>query len=315
MTHPRHPLQDALEALEFISDGQYDVDWPDGHREARASCSGKAERVIPAIRAHIAASARPAQGSPLDEAVKALEAISSQAVCAGMDGPEGDVRMLLHINDLAEKALASLRALLAGGKMPDLDGDAVRLALLFKSEDKKSEELFFPRMKEMLQKYYAAGLAAGGKDEAMDKDEEIARLKAQLPEEMQDCTIIAKQCPKGHTWLTAKNWVQLPCWKCDMDALERDNKRLFKEHGIAMRLLQENTALLNEQAITLAELRASTPTPQQQADMVMVPLEPTIAMRRAAWDWENGYGENRISPARCVEIYKAMLAAARKDGA
>ena len=35
-----------------------------------------------------------------------LERIDGQAVCVGMDGPEGDARMLQHIHEIAETALS-----------------------------------------------------------------------------------------------------------------------------------------------------------------------------------------------------------------
>ena len=51
-------------------------------------------------------------------------------------------------------------------------------------------------------------------------------LEAQLPQSMQDCTILFKQCERGHGWLTAANWLQHPCGTCRIEALEADNARL-----------------------------------------------------------------------------------------
>jgi hypothetical protein len=45
-------------------------------------------------------------------------------------------------------------------------------------------------------------------------------LKAQLPEGMKNCTILFKECEKGHGWLTATNWVQHPCPTCERDELK-----------------------------------------------------------------------------------------------
>ena len=47
-----------------------------------------------------------------------------------------------------------------------------------------------------------------------------AHLQAQLPEGMQDCTIIFKECEVGHGWLTAKNWKQFDCPTCRIAELE-----------------------------------------------------------------------------------------------
>lgn len=49
---------------------------------------------------------------------------------------------------------------------------------------------------------------------------EVERLKAQLPAEMQSCTIFFKECPKGHGELSAKNWMQHDCQICRAEAAE-----------------------------------------------------------------------------------------------
>ncbi len=49
--------------------------------------------------------------------------------------------------------------------------------------------------------------------------DEIERLRSQLPEGMKHCTIIAKECEKGHGWLTATNWVQHECPHCEQNRL------------------------------------------------------------------------------------------------
>ena len=46
--------------------------------------------------------------------------------------------------------------------------------------------------------------------------EELAEARAQLPEGMKRCTILFKECEKGHGWLTATNWVQHGCPHCDL---------------------------------------------------------------------------------------------------
>lgn len=48
---------------------------------------------------------------------------------------------------------------------------------------------------------------------------ELKRLRAQLPEGMKDCTIQFKECEKGHGRLTAANWIDHGCPKCEADRL------------------------------------------------------------------------------------------------
>jgi hypothetical protein len=52
------------------------------------------------------------------------------------------------------------------------------------------------------------------------QDEEIARLRAQLPDGMKDCFIQFLECEKGHGRLTAANWVQRGCDTCRVAKLE-----------------------------------------------------------------------------------------------
>jgi hypothetical protein len=49
--------------------------------------------------------------------------------------------------------------------------------------------------------------------------DERDRLLSQLPEEMKECAIIHKQCEIGHSWLTATNWVQHDCLRCESNRL------------------------------------------------------------------------------------------------
>lgn len=52
------------------------------------------------------------------------------------------------------------------------------------------------------------------------REQQIRKLRSQLPEEMQDCTILVKQCELGHGWLTAANWVQHGCPTCTINCLK-----------------------------------------------------------------------------------------------
>ncbi len=44
----------------------------------------------------------------------------------------------------------------------------------------------------------------------------IQEVESQLPEGMKHCTIVFKECDKGHGWLTATNWVQHGCPTCEL---------------------------------------------------------------------------------------------------
>lgn len=50
-----------------------------------------------------------------------------------------------------------------------------------------------------------------------ERDELLSRL----PDGMKHCTIVFKECEKGHGWLTATNWVQHGCPTCERDELRR----------------------------------------------------------------------------------------------
>lgn len=47
----------------------------------------------------------------------------------------------------------------------------------------------------------------------------VAVERAKLPDGMKHCTILFRQCEKGHGWLTATNWVDFGCPTCERDAV------------------------------------------------------------------------------------------------
>jgi len=61
-------------------------------------------------------------------------------------------------------------------------------------------------------------------NEHLDKvetlEERVKDLEGQLPEGMQNCTILFKECDLGHLWLTATNWIQHGCQQCKIEKLE-----------------------------------------------------------------------------------------------
>jgi len=76
------------------------------------------------------------------------------------------------------------------------------------------------------------------KSEWQEQLDRIAELESQLPESMQDCIIIFKECEVGHGWLTAKNWKQFDCPTCRIAELEAQLAETQKE------LLRENDLFL-----------------------------------------------------------------------
>ena len=62
--------------------------------------------------------------------------------------------------------------------------------------------------------------------EGQNLERELAEVRAQLPEEMQGCDIVFKQCGLGHAWLTATNWVQRECQTCELaEAVTKERER------------------------------------------------------------------------------------------
>lgn len=52
------------------------------------------------------------------------------------------------------------------------------------------------------------------------KDRRIAELETRLPEGMKDCTIVFRECSKGHGRLVATNWIDPGCLFCRIAELE-----------------------------------------------------------------------------------------------
>ena len=90
--------------------------------------------------------------------------------------------------------------------------------------------------------------------ESIKDEARIAELEAQLPDEMKNCTIVFKECAKGHGTLTATNWVQYECATCKIaelqdsfeDAVTRAEKA---ENSIAE--LEANVKTLRKSGISL----------------------------------------------------------------
>lgn len=62
--------------------------------------------------------------------------------------------------------------------------------------------------------------------------QEVRRLRAQLPAEMQHCTILFKECEKGHGRLTAANWIDHGCSTCEIEKLEERGYGMTKNERL-----------------------------------------------------------------------------------
>jgi hypothetical protein len=58
-----------------------------------------------------------------------------------------------------------------------------------------------------------------------ERKAQVASLRAQLPAEMQDCTILFKKCERGHGRLTAANWIDQGCHWCQIRSLRDEGER------------------------------------------------------------------------------------------
>lgn len=72
-------------------------------------------------------------------------------------------------------------------------------------------------------------------DASLQQDREIEKLRSQLPDGMKNCTIVFKQCERGHGRLVGTNWVDHGCGVCEQDRLrvERDKLRdAIRRYGL-----------------------------------------------------------------------------------
>ncbi len=105
--------------------------------------------------------------------------------------------------------------------------------------------------------------------------DEIAALKAQLPQGMKHCTIVFKECEKGHGWLTATNWVQHDCPTCVAATLKAKlavtEERLAGVKAEVARLTSDNLSW----AIELAKARIARRGAEAREAALLPPKPPT----------------------------------------
>ena len=73
--------------------------------------------------------------------------------------------------------------------------------------------------------------------------ERAESAEAKLPDGMKNCTILFKECERGHGWLTATNWVQHGCPTCRAEVAEKEVARLNTwADGMSDTVLRERKA-------------------------------------------------------------------------
>lgn|GEM_PF-6552907 len=72
---------------------------------------------------------------------------------------------------------------------------------------------------------------------------EKERLKKQLPEGMEDCTIRFIECPVGHGRLIAANWIDNGCPWCQLAAAQEREKELMRDARIYLAVADDDPIL------------------------------------------------------------------------
>jgi hypothetical protein len=129
--------------------------------------------------------------------------------------------------------------------------------------------------------------------ELADKKKRLEECEARMPEGMKHCTIVLRQCDNGHSWLTAKNWVEFDCPWCQLsatqvklaeaegsiasmhmglakekqrgDSLKADKERLEKEVDRLADKLKTSEAAASEEAAHADELEDQQPAKPAEA--------------------------------------------------
>lgn len=83
---------------------------------------------------------------------------------------------------------------------------------------------------------------------------ELSATKAQLPDDMQGCTIVARECRLGHSWLTAMNWVEFDCPTCRWKTAEAERDKLREAGKAVLEKVRGHTGLsVAENAMNVLE--------------------------------------------------------------
>jgi len=82
--------------------------------------------------------------------------------------------------------------------------------------------------------------------------EQLETLKKQLPDEMQDCTIVFKECEQGHGRLIAANWIDHGCGTCALESLQA---QLVDRDAMILQMGEQAAVLAKENMAVKTQLR------------------------------------------------------------
>lgn len=93
-------------------------------------------------------------------------------------------------------------------------------------------------------------------------EQERDELLSRLPDGMKHCTIVFKECEKGHGWLTATNWVQHGCPTCERDDIRASMSREIRNLAADCNKLRESGNYFKDQCtLIIGEFAGAVPLP------------------------------------------------------
>lgn len=144
--------------------------------------------------------------------------------------------------------------------------------------------------------------------------DEVATLRKQLPEGMKHCTIVFKECDRGHGALTATNWVQHPCLVCERDSLREQVAALTAQRT---EHFEDINAALTRAGVNLCEIETyggAIDSITAQRDAMVEAAEKSLS-RRNEWAKEPGVGMCADTAEYVVEPVRTALARIKPGGA
>lgn len=127
-------------------------------------------------------------------------------------------------------------------------------------------------------------------------------LLSQLPEGMKHCTIIFKECDKGHGWLTATNWVQHGCPKCEFD-------RIVDEKHELQRLRRQSSNMVSALHLEACQWRLKAEKAEQERDGLAAKLEKA---EESLSGWREGCTGKALARIKADAVREACKFAAGK---
>jgi hypothetical protein len=148
-----------------------------------------------------------------------------------------------------------------------------------------------------IQKYESMGFAGISYLEARVKE-----LEAMLPEEMKHCSILFKECRKGHGWLTATNWVQIGCPTCRAEEAEAKQRVAESDCHMAKEKWGKQLERNNDLEIDLAAAKKGY---LERADFAVLQAKLSSAEARVK-ELESLLSGRTISCGNCNEMAKKV---------